>query len=224
MLDWELISRLYASGDGTKAIAKSIGCGQSSIREGLIKRGLYQFGQNRKRNQSGVWSGRTQELMDDVSAWRAHDKWWSKAYRATPMDRYYDDHLTNKKLAAKRARDRYYRVCGSPKHKAKVFARNQLSRIRRQALGYAKTCRTHEYLGCTYQEAADHITKQLPPQWTWENYGKAWEIDHIIQLSDGSLTDPAHLKRVCHFTNLRPASISFNRARPRGAYYSKQRI
>jgi hypothetical protein len=122
------------------------------------------------------------------------------------------------------AKARYWRVKDSPEYKAKRFARAQLRRIKRQAMGYAKTCRTHQYLGCTYQEAADHIAKQLPPHWTWQNYGKEWEIDHIKQLSDGDLTNPAHIKQVCHYTNLRPLAVRDNRTREWGQYAGRQRV
>ncbi len=228
-LDWELIARLYAAGDGTKAIANAVSASPAGIREGLIKRGLYQFGQNRKRNSVGPWAGYYDAEIAPMQAMeREHQSWWREANPAPKnnhaLDAYYANHEQNKAKGAKLSKARYHRIKHTPEYKAKQFARAQLRRIKRQAMGYAKTCRTHEYLGCTYQQAADHITAQLPAHWIWQNYGVAWEIDHRIQLSDGMLTDPEHIKRVCHHTNLRPMAVRDNRTRAWGAYAGKQRI
>lgn len=227
-LDWELIARLYAAGDGVKAIAKAVSASPAGIREGLIKRGLYQFGQNRKQNGVGRWAGYyAAEIAPMQEMEREHESWWRQAHPSDKnyhMDRYYADHEVSKAYGAQKAKERYARIKHTPEYKAKQFARAQLRRIKRQAMGYAKTCRTHEYLGCTYQQAADHITAQLPPHWTWNNYGIAWEIDHRIQLSDGLLTDQDHIKRVCHHTNLRPLAVRDNRARGWGAYAGKQML
>ncbi len=227
-LDWVLIARLYAASDGTKAIAKAIGANQASIREGLIKRGLYQFGQNRKSNGVGVWAGYYDaEIAPLITQERHHQAWWRKAHPSQKnhaLEAYYANHEQNKAKCAQRSKARYYRIKHTPEYKAKQFARAQLRRIKRQAMGYAKTCRTHEYLGCTYQQAADYITAQLPPQWTWSNYGTAWEIDHRIQLSDGLLTDQEHIKRVCHHANLRPLAVRENRTRAWGSYAGKHTV
>lgn len=157
------------------------------------------------------------DIEADVRHWSKYDRSIRAHHRRTAMDHYYANHETNKKRQAETAKARHHRIKNEPWFKAKSFARNQLSRIARQARGYAKHCRTHEALGCTYQEAADHITAQLPDGWNWANYGKIWEIDHRIQLSDGLLTDPQHIARVCHFTNLRPMAVTQNRTRPKGA-------
>lgn len=231
-LDWPLIARLYAAGNGTKAIAKIAGGNQASIREGLIKRGLYQFGQNRKANQFGPWHGYVQaEITPQIEQERQHQAWWREAYPTPKRDKkaealayYYAHHEENKQRQAARAKARHALIKDTPAYKAKAFARNQLARIKRQVKLNQKSRRTHEYLGCTYAQAAQHITAQLPPEWTWQNYGKAWEIDHRIQLSDGSLLDQAHMNRVCHYTNLRPMAVRDNRSRPRGAYGGSQAV
>ncbi len=215
-LDWALIAKLYTAGHGVKTIGKRAGGSPGGIREGLIKRGLYQFGQNRKANGTGDWVGYYDaEIRPMLDAERHHQRWWRRANPKTtvrPTNQYY----------AKIARARYWRIKDTPEYKAEQFARAQLRRIKRQAMGYAKTCRTHEYLGCTYQQAADHITTQLQTGWTWANYGKAWEIDHKIQLSDGPLTDSAHVRAVCHYTNLRPMAVVDNRTRQWGPYAGRQ--
>ena len=39
---------------------------------------------------------------------------------------------------------------------------------------------------------------------TWQNYGRAWHIDHIIPCSAFDLTRPNQIRQCFHFTNLRP--------------------
>jgi hypothetical protein len=223
-LDWVTILRLYASGDGVKAIAKITGGTAAAIREGLIKRGAYQPGQNRKRNNVGPWAGYYDaEIAPMIAYERQHARWCGKMVRTnSALDWYYANHEANKEKCATRAKARYYRLRGTAEYKAKQFARNQLMRIVRQVRNDQLSRKTNEYLGCTYEQAAAHLTAQLPPQWTWNNYGSEWEIDHRVQLSDGALTDEEHIHRVCHYTNLRPMAVMDNRRRKRGAKHGQQ--
>ena len=42
---------------------------------------------------------------------------------------------------------------------------------------------------------------------SWNNYGYGmdkWNVDHIYPLAAGDCTDPEFLKKVWHYTNLRP--------------------
>jgi hypothetical protein len=142
------------------------------------------------------------------------------------MDAYYENHEEAKRKGRESAAMRYAKVKETPEYKAKAFARNQLMRIARQVRLCQKSrggIRTQGWLGCTYAEAAAHITSQLQDGWIWGNYGLVWEIDHRVQLSDGDLMSDEHMRRVCHWSNLRPMLIAENRSRPRGAMSHKQR-
>jgi hypothetical protein len=68
-----------------------------------------------------------------------------------------------------------------------------------------------EFMGCTIEELSSYLEEMFYEnsktfeKMTWENHStKGWHIDHIISLSSVDLTDPRQLKRVCHFSNLRP--------------------
>lgn len=68
-----------------------------------------------------------------------------------------------------------------------------------------KAYSTIELLGCTIQEAREHLEKQFKKGMTWENHGQfGWHIDHRVPCSNFDLTDPEHQKACFHFTNLQP--------------------
>lgn len=236
VIDWERAVVMRKAGYGAKAIAKACGGAFPTIREGLIKRGVWGDGGDwgnktgKMSNALGPWAGYSHEEIDVFARLeRMHSRWWRVAAKPSKQEaierrraRYHANLAASREYSARKARERHARLKHTPEWKAKHFARNQLARIARQAKGWAKNCRTIEYLGCTYEEAARWIESQLPEGWTWENYGKAWHIDHVVQLSDGSLLDPEHIARVCHYTNLRPLSAAENLSRPRGAYAFRQ--
>jgi hypothetical protein len=45
---------------------------------------------------------------------------------------------------------------------------------------------------------------------SWDNYGKEWQIDHILPLSLFDLKDEKHIKIAVHWTNLQPLKSSEN--------------
>ena len=69
-------------------------------------------------------------------------------------------------------------------------------------LGYVKGSRTHEILGCDFQEMKRHLERQFTSGMKWEMLGVRIHIDHIVPLS--SATTEAEVLRLNHFTNLRP--------------------
>jgi hypothetical protein len=48
---------------------------------------------------------------------------------------------------------------------------------------------------------------------SWENYGKVWEIDHIMPCAIFDLTKADHQKRCFHFSNTQPLLIHVNRSK-----------
>jgi len=68
-----------------------------------------------------------------------------------------------------------------------------------------KISKSPELLGCTVQEAREHLEKQFKEGMTWENHGLyGWHIDHIIPCASFDLTDPDQQKKCFHYTNLQP--------------------
>lgn len=63
------------------------------------------------------------------------------------------------------------------------------------------------YLGCTPDEFKTHIESQFIEGMSWENYGRGhgkWALDHIIPVCSVDVFDREQLKKVMHFSNIRP--------------------
>lgn len=76
--------------------------------------------------------------------------------------------------------------------------------------GYTKRTRTHEYLGCSYEEFKIHIERQFTEGMSWDNRDK-WDIDHITPQSTAKTE--AELLALQHYTNLRPLWADANKAK-----------
>ena len=74
-------------------------------------------------------------------------------------------------------------------------------------------------LGCSFKEFISHIESKFSIGMSWENMGNSkgcWNIDHIVPLLQGGfvdLADSASVKKVCHYTNLRPLWVEENLSR-----------
>lgn len=85
--------------------------------------------------------------------------------------------------------------------------------------GFNKKSRTHEILGCSFEEFKIHLESQFEPWMTWENYGnpkdgileenKTWDMDHIIPLS--TATCEGDIIKLNHFSNFQPLCSYENR-------------
>ena len=87
--------------------------------------------------------------------------------------------------------------------------RNLSSGFGKWIKGNTKTCRTEQYVGCTYNELLDHLESQFDEGMSWENHGE-WQIDHF---KARSRFDPAieEEKFKCwHYTNLQPMWAEIN--------------
>ncbi len=81
---------------------------------------------------------------------------------------------------------------------------------------YKKTSRTHEILGCSYEEFKTHIENQFLSWMNWDNYGLyngelnfGWDLDHIIPVS--SALNEENTVTLNHYTNFQPLCSHINR-------------
>lgn len=79
--------------------------------------------------------------------------------------------------------------------------------------GHTKTCRTEQYVGCTYNELLEHLESQFEEGMTWENQGigdNKWQIDHFKAQSRFDPTMEEEAFKCWHWTNLQPMWSSEN--------------
>lgn len=85
--------------------------------------------------------------------------------------------------------------------------------------GYTKSSKTHDILGCSFEEFKLHIESKFADWMTWDNYGnpddgilelnKTWDLDHIIPISEAK--DESDIIRLNHYTNFQPLCSYTNR-------------
>jgi hypothetical protein len=67
-----------------------------------------------------------------------------------------------------------------------------------------KTQTSLKYFGCTRTHLKRHLISQFKPGMTWENYGKVWQVDHIIPLDSFDLLNPTECTIAFNWQNLQP--------------------
>lgn len=75
-----------------------------------------------------------------------------------------------------------------------------------QGIGWQKSAKTEELLGCTFEQFQNHLISKFQPGMTLQNHGfgnNKWHIDHIIPL-DAANGDPARLVELFHYNNTQP--------------------
>jgi len=107
-----------------------------------------------------------------------------------------------------------------PENKAKKNTRNKerynseknykLTRILRarqlDALkGNSKSASSLELLGCSVDEALQHLENQFQPGMTWDNWTlDGWHVDHIKPCASFDMEDEDQQKECFHYSNLQP--------------------
>ena len=107
------------------------------------------------------------------------------------------------------------RIANDPLYRLSESIRNNLyCAITRN--GYTKRSRTHEILGCSFNEFKLHIESKWADWMNWDNYGKyngeygfGWDIDHSIPISSAKSED--EILELNHHTNLQPLCSKVNR-------------
>lgn len=143
----------------------------------------------------------------------------SKKYRKLNRDKIKNNYELNKdKYNAARNEKRKELMKSDSLYKLKYRVRTLISHaINRK--NFRKTSKTHEILGCTYEQFKQHLESQFESWMSWDNYGnpkdgifelnKTWDIDHIIPI-DSAITEEDVIK-LNHYTNLRPLCSLDNR-------------
>lgn len=59
-------------------------------------------------------------------------------------------------------------------------------------------------VGCSSEELKGFLESKFKPEMTWENFGKIWEIDHIVPVNSFNMSIEEEQRKCFHFTNLQP--------------------
>lgn len=70
--------------------------------------------------------------------------------------------------------------------------------------GGIKSDSISELIGCSISHFMQRMESMFIGCMSWENYGRAWHVDHIVPCSYFDLTNPEEQRRCFHWTNLRP--------------------
>ena len=121
---------------------------------------------------------------------RASDLENSKRWRLENPERFQE--YTREYIKNKRNTD--------PIFKMKSALRNLVATAIRK-MGYVKSSKTEQIIGCPFADFKAHFDKQFKPGMTWLNHGK-WHIDHKIPLIQAKTEE--ELIKLNHYTNLQP--------------------
>jgi hypothetical protein len=77
--------------------------------------------------------------------------------------------------------------------------------------GQNKSASTVKLLGCTIESLWLYLESRFKEGMSRENYGKFWEVDHIIPCVLFDLTKEDHQRRCFHYSNLQPLTVAANR-------------
>jgi hypothetical protein len=85
------------------------------------------------------------------------------------------------------------------------------SRWPRGSLPVSPTTMAKGYLGCSLSALVEKFEHQFEDGMTWNNFGaRGWVIDHILPVSRFDFRKISHIRKACHYRNLRPCWESEN--------------
>ena len=146
----------------------------------------------------------------------------NKAYREANKEKRKAYYEANKEKIS--ARHKAYNEANKEKVNARQRAKrkadpsykllcNYRTRLNQFFSGKEKTAPTAIALGCSAKHACDHLESQFADGMTWDNHGKAWEVDHIFPLAKADLYDSVEFLAVCNWRNLQPLTPEENRSK-----------
>lgn len=116
-----------------------------------------------------------------------------------------DYHVKHPDKRKEFAARRYDKIKKDPVQTLALRLRQRTSKaIKRHASGAAVSPGKIRYLGCTIEQARRYIEVQFKGCMSWENYGKAWHIDHVRPVASFDLTKESERQSAFHYTNLQP--------------------
>jgi len=131
-----------------------------------------------------------------------YDKSYFKCRKCLDCKRKHDNEYNNSYIIKEKKR---FKRKYDPVYKVKHSINSRI----RSALTY-KCKRTIEYLDCNFIEYNNWLLSNLNNQYTMEDYGKEWHIDHVIPLSQFNLEDKQEQLLAFNWRNTMPLSSKEN--------------
>jgi len=119
---------------------------------------------------------------------------------------YHLNHLKERQLYNKK------RELNDPTFKVAHLLRSNFRRNLALKFNDKKNTRFASLTGYSYGDARKHLEKQFTPNMSWSNYGKVWQIDHVIPLKMFK-TKEQFIKRGWALKNLQPLESELNLAK-----------
>ena len=141
-------------------------------------------------------SGKEKSLREYEKNYYAQNKDRRKDRRKEYMAEYNARSESKQKRSARQRRE----WVENPQYRLGLLLR---SRLWYALKGGRKDISAVTLLGCSIEEAVNHIEGQFKNGMTWDNHGE-WHIDHIIPLSAFNLECAEDIAKACHHTNLQP--------------------
>ena len=207
----QIISEKEAKAAGLNKFYTGRPCKRGHDSERWVNGSCVQCGKERDagRKRTRETEEQKQKGREATKRWRERNKEKARESARISMRKLYADpeyrkkHLEQKRAPEsrekinKRERERY-NSC----HNARM-CRLLRSRVRASLRGKGRADSAVKMLGCTVDEAREHLEAQFSEGMSWENHGE-WHIDHIKPLSWFDLSDPKQMAEACHYTNLQP--------------------
>jgi hypothetical protein len=196
---------------------------------GKLYRKLYRL-RNRKRIDERVrlWRLKNPEKSKLIAARsakknRKQSKITQRRWRALNRDRINAQRRARRQPDKERVRTKAWKVINRDKirsyDRAKRsepsfrLAKNLRCRVNHALKRNSKSAPTIALLGCSIEDFWIYLESRFEVGMTRENYGKVWEVDHIIPCAIFDLSKIEHQRRCFHFSNLQPLFALKNRSK-----------
>jgi hypothetical protein len=205
---------------------KCTGCGESKLLSEYYNKKTGKYGRKAKckvcvkaykkayrESEAGKEKRKAYEQSEKWKAYRESEA--GKAKRRAAQKKYRQTEkgkATDKKYNQSEAGKAYMKAyMKNRRHNDPIFKLHHLlsSGFYNWIKGNRKTCRTEQYVGCTYNELLDHLESQFEEGMTWENQGE-WHIDHFKAQSRFDPTIEEEAFKCWHYTNLQPMWAEIN--------------
>jgi DNA mismatch repair ATPase MutL len=152
-----------------------------------------------------------EKIKKKSKKWQSENKEHRKEYLRKYSEENRESLREKKRDYVNKDKDRwreYYRERKARKMKEDPLFNLEVSLRKRTHVAFKRTewvkgSSNESMLGCTFEEAKEHIESKFTEGMSWDNHTvDGWHIDHIVPLC--SATTQEELEELCHYTNLQP--------------------